>query len=83
MINQSDIDAMQPNKAVFERVVDRAQSGKSSDRLINANEYLPLIRYARFCEKNMFALAYEVKDAQERAIASMGCYTKDGERGDK
>lgn len=78
MISGDDIEAMKPNKYVFDTVVDRAERGKSSDRLFNANEYLPVLRYAKFCERVMFALAHEVTDAQRRSIEAMSTYDKKG-----
>jgi len=75
-----EIEAMQPNKEVFDRVVKRAERGKSSDRLFNANEYLPFLRYAKFCERHMFEYAHQVIEFQNRAAESMGNFDKKGNK---
>lgn len=71
MISQEDIDAMAPNAETFSKVKDRAKRGKASDRLINANEYLPVIRYAEFLERKLIELGTEFLSMQQVTADSM------------
>ena len=71
MINETDIEAFEPDLAVADKIVDRAKDGVTDGRHIHANEVMPFIRAYALMRSVAEKSAAFMAEQHQREIAGM------------
>ena len=62
---------MEDDAKTFDRVRQRANEGRSPDRLINQNEYLSVIRWGVYCQNKMDEFGKLIVDQHQASLEAM------------